>query len=219
MVKKASFDNLPAMVGRVLEILTAEGAEQTATPEILQRVKLLERRLDNIERLLSPERPVITREKVLRILKIRPRQLVELENTGALISHREGRGTVFYEDDVVRFNLQNGWRAVLEEAEQSTPATSGEPATDETDTAVPAALAADEPAPTEATTAVTGRIDIKAACEITGRTPAAIYQLNKTKGIPCYKDGQNIYFIAEELREWVKTHPARHYKPRNRTAE
>ena len=215
MAKKATFDNLPAMVEKILGTLTTEGSEHTAAPEILQRVKLLEKRFDSLERLISPDRPVMDKQTVLRVLKLRAKQLAELENDGVLISHKDGRSVVFYEDDVMRFFAKHGWKAVVQAASQPESAT---PAPAKRKSAAPEPVESVESEikqPEITTLEATGRIDTKAACRITGRNPGAIYQLIKTKSIPSYKDGNSVFFIAEELMEWVKTHPARKYKRRH----
>jgi regulator of replication initiation timing len=206
MAKKVTFDNLPAMVEKLLEILTAEGSEHQALPDLVQRVKRLEMQNDSLERLLSPDRRTMDKPTVCRVLKLRPKQLAELEQAGLLLSHAEGRRTYYYEDDVVRcFMNQSAWKNALEAATKPEPAQIAE--SDAEATELPANA-----------TELTGRIDINAAGEILDRNPAAIYQLIKTnKSLPFHKDGRNLFFIAEELTEWVKTHPARKYKKRNET--
>ncbi len=191
MARKVSFDNLPAAVGKILEILTAEGSEHTATPEILQRVKLLEKRLDSIERMLSPGRRTMDKKTVLRVLKIRPRMLSELETSGVLLSHSEGRGTVYFEDDVVKcFMNQSAWKAAVEEAPR---------------------LAPDAPA------GVPSRVDIYGASRILDRTPGAIRQ--HLSSLPHEKIGGKLYFAPEALEEWARSHPPLKRKPRNHETE
>ncbi len=287
MTKKVSFDNLPKAVEKILEILMAEGSDHTALPELLQRVAITEKRLDKIEQLLSPDEPRMDKTTVLRLLKIRPKVLSELEVRGVLISHTEGHRKFYYERDVVRCYMnQNAWKAAIEEASKPTAI---ESAPDKPQPAEPAPAPAPaengfididaaaamigrtkltiykltskdkipfirqgrkllfevealekwkennttrkrkqksevtenlEPKSPEVSPSVaeaTGRIDIKVACEIVGRNPAAIYQLIKTKSIPSYKEGNKVYCNAEELREWVKTHPPRKYKRKNET--
>jgi regulator of replication initiation timing len=203
MAKKVTFDNLPAMIEKVLEILTAEGSEHQALPDLVQRVKRLEMQNDSLERLLSPDRRTMDKPTVCRVLKLRPKQLSELEQAGLLLSHSEGHRTYYYEDDVVRcFMNQSAWKNAIEAAAKPEPVQPIEPDTDVVEQPANAAE-------------LTGRIDMKAACVIVNRNPAAIYQLVKTKAIPFHKDGRNLFFIAEELTEWVKTHQARKYKKRN----
>jgi DNA-binding transcriptional regulator GbsR (MarR family) len=203
MAKKVTFDNLPAMVEKILELLTAEGSEHQALPEIVQRIKRLEMQYDSLERILSPDRRTMDKPTVCRVLKLRPKQLSELEQVGLLLSHSEGRRTYYYEDDVVRcFMNQAAWKNALEVAAKPEPVQVAEPDAEAVEQSANAAE-------------LTGRIDMKAACVIVNRNRAAIYQLVKTKAIPFHKDGRNLFFIAEELTEWVKTHPARKYKRRN----
>ncbi len=261
----------------------AEGSDHTALPELLQRVAITEKRLDKIEQLLSPDEARMDKTTVLRLLKIRPKVLSELEVRGVLISHTEGHRKFYYERDVVRcFMNQNAWKAAIDEASKPTPI---ESAPDKPQPAEPAPAPAEnglididaaavmigrtkltiykltskdkipfirqgrkllfevealekwvndntprkrklqsevienrEPVTPEVSPSVadaTGRIDIKVACEIVGRNPAAIYQLIKTKSIPSYKEGNKVYFNAEELKEWVKTHPPRKYTRKN----
>jgi hypothetical protein len=120
--------------------------------------------------------------------------------SGTLPSREQGKKRVFYEDGVVKyFMTQPAWK----------------------EAASPKLVAAKLVAPVEASddsassainTEITGRIDINAAGIIVDRNPGAIYQLIKTNVIPFHKDGRKVYFIAEELREWIKTHPARKRK-------
>ncbi len=285
MAKKVSFDTLPKMVEKILEILTSEGSDQTALPELAQRVAVTEKRLDKIEQLLSPNRPVMDKHTVLRVLKIRPKMLSELESSGVLLSHTEGRRTFYYEDDVVKcFMNQSSWKSAMEEATKvkSVEPASDSPVSDDSEPApvndglidieaaavmigrtkltiykltskdkipfirqgrkllfevealekwkennttrkrkqqseVTENLEPESPEVSPSVAEATGRIDIKVACEIVGRNPAAIYQLIKTKTIPNYKEGKKVYFNAEELKEWVKTHPPRKYTRKNET--
>jgi excisionase family DNA binding protein len=287
MAKNVSFDNLPKTVEKILDILTAEGSDHTALPELLHRVTVTERRLDKIEQLLSPDEAKMDKYTVLRLLKIRPKMLSEMELSGVLVSHSEGRRTFYYERDVVLcFMNQSSWKAAIEEASKPGPVESAPdkpqpveseptPATDgliDIDAAAeiigkskwtiyklikddalphirkgrgflfdaeklklwleensfrrrePQSNVTEKPeskAPevSPSTAEATGRIDIKVACEIVGRNPAAIYQLIKTKSIPNHKEGRKVYFIAEELREWIKIHPPRKYTRRNETKE
>lgn len=46
-------------------------------------------------------------------------------------------------------------------------------------------------------------IDIDAAVEITQKTKSTIYKLVRTGKIPAYKRGKKLYFIKEELEEWM----------------
>ena len=285
MAKTASFDNLPKMVEKILEILTAEGSDHNALPEIIQRITVIEKRLDKFEQMLSPNRAKMDKKAVLSVLNITPKILRKLEHSGLLLSHSEGRRIFYYEDDVVRcFMNQSALKAAVEGVPKtisiepvldkpepvesgSNPSNDGlldieaaatmigrtkltiykltsqskipfirqgrkllfevealekwmhdntprkrNPQRDVTEHPEQETL---EVSPSVAD--ATGRIDIKVACEIVGRNPAAIYQLIKTKSIPSYKEGNKVYFNAEELREWGKTHPPRKYKRKNET--
>ena len=208
--ERVTRDNLPEVVGRIWDFLQstgwAEGRHGKTTDEFDRRLERLEKKIDNIERLLSPDRPVMEKTTVLRLLKLRPRQLGELERTGILMSHREGRGSVFYEDDVMRFYASGVWRKVKEEAEeekiaQSSPAGSGSPAT------VPTAVAREIAPPPKVSAAIpaTGRrrVDIYGAAEVLGCSPEAVRLLFKS-GLPCHRDGVWLYFLTDELREWAE---------------
>ena len=190
MAKKISFDNLPAAVEKILEHLTTGESEHTALPELIQRITLLEKKIDHLEKTLSPNRPVMDKHTVLKILKIRPKMLNELEMSGVLSSHSEGRKTVFYEDDVVKFHMNQGWKAAMAEAFKPAPA----------DPAPVDPLPADIPAEGR------HRIDINAASVILNRSTGAIRQQLLGNRIPHYRDGRWVYFYTDELREWAKTH-------------
>ena len=219
MAKKVTFDNLPAMVEKMLEILTAEGSEHTATPEILQRVKLLEKKLDSIERLVSPDRPVMDKQMVLRLLKIRPKQLSELEITGVLMSHKEGRSTVFYEDDVMRcYAKQFTWKNAIEQVEQPATSESAEPVVP-AEHIEPEAVKPDKPvAPIESepANAVSDEpvlkedghlIYIDAAAAMIGRSKKAVHILTSKNQIPYIKKGGKLAFDVKELEIWLMDNP------------
>lgn len=197
MAGKISFDNLPAAVEKILQILTAEGSEHTALPELLQRVALLEKKIDYLQRTMSPDRPVMDMKQVCRALKLRPKAVSELAMSGVLPSREHGKKTVFYEDGVVRcFMTGAAWKEATAAKPVSPKSASPEAGSDRSE---PAA------------TAYEGRqrIDVNAAAEITDRSAAAVYQFITSKSIPYHKDGRKVYFFSDELREWVKTHPAR----------
>lgn len=199
MAKKISFDNLPSAVEKIVELLTAEGTDHTALPELAQRMTLLEKRCANIERLLSPDRPLMDKQTVMRVLKVRPKVLVELENEGLLISHSEGRRSVYYEDDVVRFYMSTGWRALVEAASKTERAL----ATESTPKALP-----DEPA-----TATDGQlVDIDAAVELVGLTKLTLYKLTSNKKIPFVKQGSKNLFDPVALKEWMESRTSRKRK-------
>lgn len=207
MAKKLSFDALPAAVEKILEILTAEGTEYTALPELLQRLALLEKKIDYLQRTLSPDKPVMDMQEVCRVLKLRPKAVSELAMAGILSSREQGKKRVFDEEGVLRyFTTQGPWK----EAMATKPLPAAKPASPEP---ISPEVAFDEPV---STTEERRRIYIDAACEILNRSAAAIYQLIKTRSVPYYKDGRKVYFFTDELREWVKYHPAR---PRRRKSE
>ncbi len=194
MAKKLSFDKLPEAVEKILTILTSEGSEHTALPELLQRVALLEKKIDYLQRTVSPDKPVMDMHEVCRILKLRPKAVSELAMSGVLPTREQGKKTVFYEEGVVKYFMTQGpWKETM----PAKPAIV-QPASAE--------AAYDEPV---STTEGRRRIDINAAGEIVDRSAAAIYQLIKTGSIPYYKDGRKVYFFSDELHEWVKDHPAR----------
>ena len=197
MAKKISFDNLPAAVEKILEILTSEGSEHTALPELIQRIVLLEKKIDHLEKAISPNRPVMDKHAVIKALKIRPKMLSDLEMSGVLPSHTEGRKTVFYEDDVVKFYMNQGWKAVAAEASK--------PVSEES---VPA-----EPAPVDVPAEGRHCVDIHGASVVLDRKSGAVRQL--LSKIPHYRDGRRIYFYTDELREWLKNHPPLKRKPKN----
>ncbi len=198
MTKKLSFDKLPEAVEKILAILTAENSGHTALPELVQRIMLLEKKVDHLEKTLSPDRPTMDKHTVLKTLKIRPKTLNELEMSGALPSHTEGRKSLYYEYDVVKlFMTQPAWKAAAESGAES-GADSKHPATTTRTSTVP--IEAD------------GRrlVDIYGASEILGRTPGAIRQhLHISEDFPYHKDGRRLYFYSDELREWAKNHAPR----------
>ncbi len=197
MAKKISFDRLPEAVGKILEILTSEGSEHSALPELVQRMALLEKKIDHLEKSISPERATMDKPAVLKVLKIRPKMLSELEMSGELPSHSEGRRTLFYESDVVKFFMTlPAWKA----AQESKPEREEKPA---------APREAAEPIAAEGRQ----RVDINGASEILARTTGAIRQLLPT-GLPYHKDGRWLYFYSDELREWAQNHKPRPKKTR-----
>lgn len=203
MAKKLSFDKLPEAVQKILEILTSEESEHTALPELLQRMTLLEKKIDYLQRTVSPDRPVMEMQEVCRTLKLRPKAVNELAISGVLPFREQGKKTVFYEDGVVKYFMTGAaWREATTVKTTPTKLASSE-----------ATLI--EPASTATMPEGRQRIDINAASEILDRSPAAIYQLIKTKSVPHYKDGRKVYFFSDELLEWIKNHPARKRKPNN----
>jgi hypothetical protein len=196
MAKKLTFDKLPDAVEKILAILNSEESENTALPQLIQRVALLEKKIDYLQRTVSPDKPVMDMPEVCRVLKLRPKAVNELAMSGVLPSREQGKKTVFYEEGVVKyFMTQPLWKE-----------------------ATAARLSAAKPLPedstpvgAEATPVGEGRqrIDINIASEILDRSLGAVYQLIRTKTIPYYKDGRSVYFFSDELREWGKDHPAR----------
>jgi predicted DNA-binding transcriptional regulator AlpA len=192
MAKKLSFDDLPAAAERILEILSSpSGTEHSAVPELVQRIALLEKKIDHLQKTISPDTAVMDVPAVCRILKLRPKAISELTLSGVLPSHTAGRKTLFYEKDVVAFYMtQPSWKAAV-----SKPAP------------------AERPAPAEKKAEGGQRVDVPAASEILGRSTAAIYQLISNDRIPHHKEGAKVYFFTDELQEWAKNHPPRPRKP------
>ncbi len=167
MTKKLSFDALPAAVEKILEILTAEGSEHTALPELVQRMTLLEKKMDYLQKTVSPDRPVMDTQTVCRVLKLRPKAVSELATSGVLPSRTEGRRTLFYEDAVVKyFMTQPAWK----EATASKPA----PARRSASESAPAETNPGKAAPITREDMERQLVDINRASEILGRSPAAI---------------------------------------------
>jgi hypothetical protein len=194
MAKKLTFDKLPDAVEKILAVLTSEESEHTILPEILQRVALLEKKIDYLQRTVSPDKPTMDMPEVCRVLKLRPKAVSELAMSGVLPSREQGKKTVFYEEGVVKyFMTQPLWKeatAARLSAANSLPS---------------------DAAPAGAEVAPEGRqrIDINAASEILNRSLGAIYQLIRTKSVPSYKDGRKVYFFSDELREWAREHAPR----------
>ena len=211
MAKKLSFDRLPEAVERILGILTSEDSEHTALPELVQRITLLEKKIDHLEKNLLPGRATMDKHTVLKVLKIRPKMLNELEMSGVLSSHTEGRRTLYYEADVVKFHMtQPAWKAAVEPKPGRKTATTKpeqEPAREQErvqEQERGREQNISEPIAAEGRQ----RVDINGASEILGRTPGAIRQLLST-GLPYYKDGRWLYFYSDELREWGANHKPR----------
>lgn len=184
MAKKLTFDKLPAAVEKILELLSSEGSEHTALPEMLRRMTLLESKIDYLQKSLSPERPMMDMQSVCKALKLRPKAVSELAASGVLPTRTEGRRTFFYEDGVVKYFMT---QPVWKEAVASKPA----------------------PAVPKVDAEGRQRVDIHAASALIGRSKAAIYILTSKGRIPFHKEGKKVYFFTDELREWLKEHPAR----------
>lgn len=203
MAKKLTFDKLPAAVEKILEILSSEGSEHTALPEIVQRITLLESKIDYLQRTVSPDRPVMDMQTVCKVLRLRPKAVNDLAVSGVLPSREQGKRTVFYEDGVVRyFMTQPAWSAAA--------ATASKPFAEKSASSeVVPESGRGVSAPAAVATGGRQRVDINAAGEILGRSVGAVYQLTSTGKVPFYKDGAKVYFYTDELREWAKTHPGR----------
>jgi len=221
MAKKISFDDVPAALDSILKILTAETSEHSLLPTLLQRVTLIEKKIDHLQRSLSTERPTMDMHRVCRVLKLRPKAVNELVLSGALPSVNNGRKMLIYEDGVVRYfmNLPT-WKEAAESVAEPPKGRPGRPkkvrpvVVEAADAAE--ATIANAPEDVEVVEAVGGvnhdahqRVDINAASLILGRSTAAIRQ-QLTK-IPYYRDGRSIYFFADEIAEWAK-----HNRPRPR---
>ncbi len=201
MAKKLSFDNLPEAMARVLEILSAEGSEHAVLPELVRRIALLEKKIDYLQQTLSPERPVMDMPTVCRVLKLRPKAVNELAMSGVLPGREQGRKTVFYEDGVLRYFMTTpAWKEAAAPKSGSAKAAGSKSGPDE--------------APVVLLPEGRQRIGVQLARQILDRSPGAIYQLTSNDRIPYHKDGTKVYFYTDELREWVKTNPAHHRKPR-----
>ncbi len=191
MAKKISFDNLPAAVEKILELLQAEGSNHSALSEMIRRLALLEKKVDDIRKTVSPHRPVMDMATVCRVLKLRPKAVNELAESGTLPSHTEGRKTFFYEDDVVKFyTRQPGWQSAKAAPNSAASTEQGE---------APMAFAAEG----------RQRIEIEGASRLLGRSKAAVYQLTASNRVPFHKEGSKVYFFTDELRQWLINHPPR----------
>lgn len=199
MKKKLTFDALPAAVEKILEILTSEGSEHTALPELVQRMTRLEGKIDYLQKSLSPERPMMDTQSVCRVLKLRPKAVSELAASGILPSRTEGRRTLYYEDAVVKyFMTQPAWNAPAP-AKRAYRRKSVETAEG---TSVKSESA---PVVSEGRQ----RVGMDAASVILKRSLAAVYKLTATKKVPFHKEGAKVWFYTDELREWVQNHPPR----------
>lgn len=194
MAKKLSFNDLPSAVERMLEILDSGDSGQTALPEIVQRLARLEKKIEYLQIMASPDKPVMDMQAVCRVLKLKPKAVYELAEAGILPSREQGRKTVFYEEGVVKYyTALPVWKTAA--GSTAAPASSASASAD--------TAAADIPSEGR------HRIDINAAAEILDRSTAAIYQLISNKRVPFHKDGNKTYFYTDELRAWVKDNPPR----------
>jgi excisionase family DNA binding protein len=198
MAKKLTFDKLPEAVARILEILSSEGSEQTLLPELLARMTRLEKKVEHLQLLVSPDKPVLDMQAVCKVLKLRPKAVSDLADRGALPSRTHGGKTVFYEEGVLKyFATQPAWTAAVA---ADTPATATRPSAIEP--------SVDEPifeGPAKALVSAEGRqrVDINVASRILGRSVGAVYQLTSNNKVPFHKDGSKVYFHTDELQEWA----------------
>ncbi len=51
-------------------------------------------------------------------------------------------------------------------------------------------------------------LDIDAVEKLTLKTKSTIYKLSRTKQIPSYKRGKKLYFIKEEVEDWLFKMPS-----------
>ena len=191
MAKKVSFDNLPKAVEKILEILTAEGSDHNALPELIQRIMVIEKRLDKFEQMLSPNRATMDKKAVLGVLNITPKILRKLEHSGLLLSHSEGRRTFYYEDDVVRCHMN---QSALKAAVEATPqAVSIEPGSDKP-----------EIVESESNHANDGLVDIEGAATMIGLSKLTVYKLKSTGNLPFVKQGRKLLFEVVALKKWME---------------
>lgn len=199
MAKKISFDKLPEAVEKILQILTSEESEHTLLPELLQRMIRLEKKVEYLQLLAAPDKPTMEMHEVCRTLKLRPKAVNELAIAGVLPSREQGRKTVFYEDGVMKyFATLPAWKGTKEKPER-----------------VRKHAVSNENIPEEIPADGRQRVGIDVAVRILDRKPGAVYQLLKTSSVPHYREGRQVYFFTDELREWVLSHPPRKRKAKN----
>lgn len=177
-------------MAQILEILTSEESEHTLLPELLARQTRLEKKVEYLQILASPDKPVMDMQTVCKVLKLRPKAVSELANSGVLPSREQGSKTVFYEEGVIKyFTTQPAWKEAVVTAKPAT--------------VQPEAAEVDTPAESRQ------RVDINVASKILGRSLGAVYQLTSNNKVPFYKEGSKVYFYTDELREWAKNNPPR----------
>jgi excisionase family DNA binding protein len=209
MAKKMTFEELPGAVGEILDILQSGGTGNQVSPETAKRLVIIEKKIDNLEKRLFPDRKTMNRQAVCRVLKLRPKQLIELENSGVLVSHMEGNKAVYYEDDVMRCYAKNNWRAVLEAAANPELAKS-----DESESAESMS-----PSKESVSTEDWQFIDIDAAAEMVGKKKTTIYKLTSQNKMPFIKRGSKLLFDIEALREWLTGNSSRKRKSQDNEIE
>lgn len=193
MAKKLSFNDLPAAVEKILEILSSEGSEHSALSELPERITQLERKIEYLQIITSPDKPVMDMQTVCRVLKLKPKAVYELARQGVLPTREQGKKTVFYEEGVIKFYAtQPAWKAALAAAKPESASANPE---------------SNEQEPIDIPTEGRQRVDTNVAAVMLNRSVGAVYQLVSTNKIPFHKDGRSTYFYTDELREWAKDHP------------
>lgn len=189
MAKKVSWDNLPQVTAQVLDILLSENSQQLAVPELRQRLILLERKIDDLHDLVSPDRPTMELPAVCRILKIKPKEAYNLAENGTLPYKTAGRKALFYQDGVVKYYMSlPAWvSAISAPSSTETPADSI-PEVDKK------------------------QIDVTGASQLLGRSESAIRQLASKGRIPYRKEKGKLVFIVCELLEWSQSNTPRKRK-------
>ena len=199
MAYKVTFDNMPAMVATILETVSSGTSEETLLPELLQRIARIEKKIDHLQLLLTPDKPVMDMQAVCKILKLRPKAVSDLVNAGILQSRQQGGKTVFYEDGVIKhYAKQPSWQAAAA-----------------TETAAPKSVASD-PASFLPVDGDRQTLDIKGASVLLGRSLPTVYQQISSGDIPFHKKANRVYFFADELMEWLEMHPPRPRKAKRR---
>jgi len=211
MTKKISFDTMPSALEKILNILNSEGSEHTVLPELAERVALLEKKIDYLQKTVSPERPTMDMQEVCRVLKLRPKAVNQLAMAGLLPSTDKGRKIRFYEEGVVRYFMTlPAWKEAAAAPKHAAPAT------DDADNDGPAEEVTAAPTTRKyvrqkaVLAPVDGRqrVDVNGASRILDRSKAAVRQ-KLSSGLPHHKDGRNVYFFVDELVEWAKNNRPR----------
>lgn len=201
MGQKLSFNDLPSAVEKILKVLTSEGSEHAELQELVQRMTRLEKKIEYLLITTSPDKPVMDMQSVCRILKLKPKAVYELANSGILPSREQGRKTVFYEEGVIKyFASQPAWKAASVKSKPE-----------------PAAPLSNKTAQIDIPVGERQRVEVFGASQILDRSTAAVYQLALNGRVPHHKEGKKIYFFSDELREWAKDNPPRKRKHKNET--
>lgn len=200
MAKKLTLDSMPWALEKILGILNSESSEHTVLPELVQRVALLEKKIDYLQKTLSPDRPTMDMQEVCRVLKLRPKAVNQLAMAGLLPSTDHGRKMRFYEEGVVRYFMTlPAWK---DAAAQRSTATADE-GDDSGDDVVPEVRKYTRKAAPLAPVDGRQRVDVNGASRILDRSAAAVRQ-KLSSGLPHHKDGRSVYFFVDELVEWAK---------------